>query len=156
MDSTRRTAGDCLQRCTRLAQANGKWRTNSEDWSSDWTRAVSVFEERLQARFLVPIDKLLSVPFAGFVVVALDCLLAETIQSYRKGRSSKSQETAAYFQEFVDESAPLKGAFAASERLKDFHDNVRNALAHDGETRGKWLIERGENADWVIRDTSRG
>lgn len=149
------TAGDCLQRCRRLAQANGKWRTDLQD---DWAKAVDAFDSRLRPRFLDPIKKLLPLQFAGFAVVVLDCLLAETIQSFRMGRSSKPQETAEYFRRFVSESESelLKGAFATNGRLKDFHDNVRSALAHDGETRANWLIQSRPQETWVVNITAKG
>jgi hypothetical protein len=49
-----------------------------------WEMAVDIFLDRINGRFLIPIDKIINhsdwrvSEFSGFIVIAIDCLLIET------------------------------------------------------------------------------
>ena len=65
---------------------------NTDDWKSltfkdevDWELAVSIFRDRLETRYLEHIRSLLQRKTIGFVVLALDCILVETVQQFRLG-----------------------------------------------------------------------
>src|SRR6266511_5573892 len=59
----------------------------------DWEAGVTMFEKRVR-RFLEPVRVLMMASeievriYAGFAIMALDCLLVETLQSFRIGRSN--------------------------------------------------------------------
>ncbi len=88
--------------------------------------------------------------YAGFAVVALDCLLIDTIQSFVEGESSSGTE---FFERFINEGY-LNGDLGS--RCDDFVRNVRNPVLHDGETRGNWLIRSDPSAGWIVRDDADG
>jgi hypothetical protein len=58
--------------------------------SPDWNRAVEILQQRVTARYIDPADRLLqndsSKPATkrrfGFTILALDCLLVETLQAF--------------------------------------------------------------------------
>src|ERR1700733_7977249 len=85
---------------------------------ADWQRAITIFEDRLETRYLEHIRALLPRKTSGFVVLTLDCALIETLQQFRLGvRKTPDKEGKKYFvvfltttlfsQHFDEESAGL-------------------------------------------------
>src|SRR5215510_203703 len=64
----------------------------SRDWEAldsnspkDWSRAADMIRDRLEGRFLRFASNCLRSRDSGFVVLAIDSLLAETIQQFKEG-----------------------------------------------------------------------
>src|SRR5437660_4686406 len=81
---------------------------SSEDWSAlsisapaDWTRAADMVRDRLEGRFLRFVDSWLSDPFSGFIVLAVDSLLAETIEQFRAGETDGRGKSQRYISHFL-------------------------------------------------------
>jgi hypothetical protein len=114
--------------------------------SPDWQTVFRAFHRRILERFLQPIaelgryDDLEELPMRpGFAILALDCLLIDTLQSFREGRCSTGEvSTAASFRDFL-RNAPAFGDFKSNDRA-DFFGDIRNGLLHNGETRHNWKI----------------
>lgn len=114
--------------------------------SPDWQAVFRAFHRRILERFLQPIaelgryDLLEELPMRpGFAILALDCLLIDTLQSFREGRCSTGElSTAASFRDFL-RNAPAFGDFKSNDRA-DFFGDIRNGLLHNGETRHNWKI----------------
>ena len=76
--------------------------------SSDWDIAIKILEDRMYGRFLKQIDLLDNNPkrnvgvFAGFAIMALDCLLIETLEQFYKGkiRTGQGMDEKAFFNFF--------------------------------------------------------
>jgi hypothetical protein len=133
-----------------------------------WSKAIGVFERRMNERFFRCIESLLKsdeepaenqpiVP--GFAIIALCCLLVETLQSFYEGGPAqgprlpdgacpypsgcaKEPSTARPFKEFLKRSPHFNSDFHNSEIRGDFSQHVRNALLHEAETRQGWLIRK--------------
>lgn len=111
-----------------------------------WQRVIAAFKRRLTERFLQPITDLAKydnedpLPMRpGFAILALDCLLIDTIQSFREGRVTTSEVSPALsFKNFL-RSSPCFTDFKSADR-DDFFGYVRNALLHNGETREDWTV----------------
>jgi hypothetical protein len=74
----------------------------------------------------------------GFAILSLDCLLIDTIQSFREGRFSTGEVSPpVLFKSFLKN--PKFSDFNGRDREEFFH-YVRNALPHNGETRKDWKI----------------
>lgn len=111
----------------------------------EWHEVLWAFKRRIRERFLKPIASLARydhesvrrmVP--GFAILSLDCLLIDTIQSFREGRVLTGEVSpAASFKSFL--KSPKFSAFSATDR-NEFFKYVRNALLHNGETRKDWKI----------------
>ncbi len=107
-----------------------------------WVEVVAAVRRRLDERFLGPIATLAStgrrdglVP--GFAILALDCLLIDTLQAFREGRVTTGENTTAKsFRTFL--KGPRFSCFSGNDRW-GFQD-VRNGLLHNGETRGDWKV----------------
>src|SRR5262249_48694813 len=112
---------------------------------SAWDEALSAVRRRIAERFLRPMrdlarfdkqDELPNRP--GFAILALDCLLIDTIMSFREGRVSTGEVSTAHsFRQFL-KSQPFRD-FSSRDR-SDFFDYVRNGILHNGETRKDWKV----------------
>jgi cation transport regulator ChaC len=119
--------------------------TDTEPNTGAWREVIDAMRRRIQERFLIPIQELArfdehdKLPYRpGFAILALDCLLIDTIQSFREGRVSTGDVSPAHsFKTFL--SAPRFSDFTKNER-GEFFQYVRNAILHNGETRKDWKI----------------
>ena len=67
--------------------------------SPGWKTAIDIFEDRVEGRFLKQIEILAGKndgkirEFSGFAIIALDCLLIETLRQFYRGskRTGKDQ-----------------------------------------------------------------
>lgn len=111
----------------------------------EWAEVLAAFRRRIRERFLKPIGELarhdtLDDPPTrpGFAILALDCLLIDTIQAFREGRARTNDiSPARSFKDFL--RAPRFVSFNKRDRDEFFH-YVRNGLLHNGETRGDWKV----------------
>jgi hypothetical protein len=105
--------------------------------AKDIVGIVRLLEERLRERYINPIKK--SNAKNGFAVIALGCLLLETLQCFYTGRATSDRQSRAVFKEF----------FARDPRFLQFHEvaddfyyGVRCGILHQGETSRGWTIVR--------------
>jgi hypothetical protein len=123
-----------------------------EDWANldfadeeDWQRAITIFEDRICYRFLDEVDAIQDMPFSGFAVMALDCLLIETLQQFREGETRTPWgEAEEYFRNFLTGTA-FKEHFD-EDIAEKFRDQIRNGILHQAETKGSSKI-------WIRRGT---
>lgn len=124
-----------------------------------WAEAFRVFERRMKERFFSCIDALINAdtkrdsqssasctsslwrPDAhcvpGFSIMALCCLLIETMQAFREG---PSDDTIGQFKKFLRRPA-FGEAFAKDCIATSFVTGIRHGILHEAETR-KWVIRR--------------
>ena len=122
----------------------------------DWGKAVSMFDKRMM-RFTEPIRILMETPdteaaiYSGFSIIALDCLLIETLQSFRTGRTNplkgdgKSKDTITNFLTQRNNFAKHFNASAAD----IFYNHFRCGILHQGEVKSSGLI-RIDTANMVL------
>jgi len=136
-----------------------KWKTlaiqKSTNWSNDWKTAVNVFEKRINARFLNQIDALIinqnkdAARFSGFAIVALDCLLIETLDQFyngnhttrRKATKTDDPDVGAFHAVF-QRSSKLRSFFDTVAKTKVFYQHIRCGLLHQAQTKRKSKINR--------------
>jgi len=141
--------------------------------NSDKCELGRYLKERYEDRFLKPIELLRSAPHNevgyGFALMALCCLLIETIESYRKGwpssygrelknlakrpenKTSPPQyklnppfggiDSKTAFVDFFTE--PDHQQFFPSVNGEVFYTEIRCGLLHQAQTKGSWRITRG-------------
>ncbi|MBI1956558.1 MAG: hypothetical protein HYS38_09210 [Acidobacteria bacterium] len=118
---------------------------NNGDWHrapTEWREAIRVFKQRIKTRFLEPAAALERGGYAGFAILALDCLLIETIGAFKNGKNARNTgESKKVFVNFLTGSPSFSAVFNAA-RAEDFFTYVRNGLLHDGETRKGWLVKK--------------
>jgi len=117
-----------------------------EDWNAldfsreqDWLKAINIFEDRIKGRFFEFIDKIKKFEFGGFAVMALDCLLIETLQQFYEGKArTPERESKKYFKNFLTRGV-FKDYF--KEKMPDmFYEQVRNGILHQAEIKGNSKI----------------
>lgn len=130
-----------------------------------WESATSLLKDRLETRYLRPIDKILFMRITsgeGFAVMTLICSLIEFLQSCYEGKTFdhrliKSEDTkigygnsSKKFKSFLEQQQPFKTIFSKSvskpnKYIKtfadDFYSNVRCALLHEASTNNGWTIK---------------
>ena len=135
--------------------------------SADWQIAVDIFEDRIKGRFLKQVEVLESNSdrqikyFSGFAIMAIDCLLIETLQQFYKGtkRTGKAQDEV-MFHEFFQRTLDLSSFFDTAAKTNVFYVQIRCGILHQAQTKKKSTIHIRSGtpiAQWVdIADHSQG
>ena len=117
------------------------WKALNLATQSDWRKGVRMVEDRLNARFfdaIKPIDKQ---DFAGFAVLALDCLLIETLQQFREGADETPRRKGEqYFVDFLT-TAPFSAYFSKATAAK-FYDHFRCGILLQAEIKSSSKVRR--------------
>ncbi|HOX87937.1 MAG TPA: hypothetical protein PLY04_18310 [bacterium] len=129
-----------------------------EDWKrlafkseEDWSRAVDMLRDRLETRYLEHIRELLPRKTSGFVVLALDCALIETLEQFKRGtRKTPQRQGQTYFISFL--TSPGFALHFTETRAKIFYTQIRCGLLHQSEAEGVSRIKRGGSLP-VVSDT---
>lgn len=116
---------------------------------ADWDLAVIMFNKRI-GRFLEPVKALVNssdintVLFSGFAIIALDCLLIETLQSFRVGRQNpvryNDRQSSQMIVDFLTQRPSFKSYFDVEAKARVFCDHFRNGILHQGEVKSSGRI----------------
>ena len=134
---------------------------SSTDWfalsiqdEEHWQRAVTIVQDRLAGRFLRFADTCLPDPYSGFVVLALDCLLAETIEQFRAGIINGNGKSRKLIKRFL--ARPRFQPYFDEDARTHFFEDIRCGLLHQAEAREKWLVRRGRSVMLEKIELGRG
>jgi hypothetical protein len=118
-------------------------------WNESWEIAVAVFERRINARFIYQINALIknkdkaTASSSGFAIVALDCLLIETLNQFYEGiDETPKYNHAPAFHAVFQRSSTLKDIFNTKDKTKEFYYQIRCGLLHQAQTKGNSKINR--------------
>lgn len=128
--------------------------------NSDWTLAIGYLEKRLIGRFIEPADKLIQFESDknaidkkyGFAVLALDCLLLETIQSFYEGITDSSGKSKFLFVQFLQNRKNFKEYFNAENDAVRFYKDFRCGILHQGQTSGDAKVWSVGDLIWKTND----
>jgi hypothetical protein len=120
------------------------WQALDSNAPKDWSMAVAVVRDRLDGRFLGFASKFLKSKHSGFVVLAIDSLLAETIQQFKDGVTNGHGQSEKLVKRFL-EGTRFQPDFDAAAR-KAFYQDIRCGLLHQAEAKKMWLIRRKQPA----------
>jgi hypothetical protein len=120
-----------------------------ESTKDAWNEAVAMFRKRVD-RFLEPVNALMSsndtktILFSGFAIMALDCLLIETLQSFRNGRpnpvKANDRLSSKMIVDFLTQRPLFNTYFDNETKAKLFCDHFRNGILHQGEIKSSGRI----------------
>lgn len=104
--------------------------------------AINVLQSRLSERFIEPAEVLIKTeePLSpkdkkfGFTVLAIDCLLIETIQSFYSGVTDSTGQSKRIFIDFLTTSAKFKSYFPDRASAEAFYSNFRCGILHQAQT----------------------
>jgi hypothetical protein len=113
--------------------------------SSDWGKAITIFRKRIEDRFIQPVDTLLEserqLPRTqrryGFVIMAIDCLLIETLQAFRYGQVNTEGKSRPLITNFLQKSPHFGWTRVVAHQ---FYDDFRCGILHQAETMRDSLI----------------
>lgn len=143
-----------------------------------WEYAFRFFEERIETRYLKPIEAILNMgdnKGEGFAVVNLQCSLIETIESFIQGwvynatktvdkkgntwyfedkivkyKNDKELKNLNIFESFFANREPFSIRFEENNlQGDDFYWNVRCALLHETQTKNGWKIKTSNKDNTV-------
>jgi len=127
----------------------------TDDWAAafagaipNWDDAIDIVEDRIKGRFFQWIDPIVQKRFAGFVIIAMDCLLLETLHGFLTGASTRDTRNV-YMTMLMAAPFGFDKALAIA-----FYENVRCGVLHDTETRKGWLIRMMKTQHIVEQDSS--
>lgn len=115
--------------------------------SNNWDRAVEIFKTRIASRYLEPVDLLIKKdndrrPIDrryGFAILAIDCLLIETLQSFREGLTDTKGKSKDMFINFLTQRESFKDYFKKDDAERFYYD-FRCGILHQAETMGDSLL----------------
>jgi len=79
----------------------------------------------------------------GFSMMAVSCLMIESLESFRQGWQNSNSRSALAFCYFFDRSKYFKDL---SGHYQAFYKHIRCGLLHQAETTGGWKINRNESS----------
>ncbi|HEU4689037.1 MAG TPA: hypothetical protein VFS23_11775 [Vicinamibacterales bacterium] len=112
--------------------------------SPDWARAVEILEGRIHERYIEPIDHLIAAEEGrpanerrfGFTVLAVDCLLIETLGAFLDGLEDTENKSKATFCKFLTTRSLFLGDFT-EDLAKRFYKEFRCGILHQAEIGGE-------------------
>ena len=108
------------------------WRRLKFDREEDWITAIDIFKDRISGRFLIPISKIENYEYSGFAVMALDCLMIETLQQFFKGTFKTPQgKGKEYFADFLTNTS-FNNHFDTN-MAEMFYSQIRCGILHQAE-----------------------
>jgi hypothetical protein len=112
-----------------------------------WSHKPRFLEQRLRERYIDPIEKLKPEDKNGFTIMALSCLLIETLESFYQGWGDAAGKSKQCFELFFAREPRFK-AIQEAGLAGSFYADIRCGILHQGETKGGWKISRsGEMFD---------
>jgi len=135
-----------------------------------WKKAVKIFHDRIDARFLAPVEAMRKHKewavreFCGFTVLAIDCLLIETLGQFYNGfnetPSMKEKDKALnprgkrhhwFYAEFMKQMMSLSNANGFDTRRKRelFYSHFRCGILHQAQTKRKSRVVYKDKAEMV-------
>ena len=131
----------------------------ADDWSSldmtvkdDWSQAAEIVRDRIEGRFLQHAHVCLESQDSGFVVLAIDSLLLETLQQFRCGLTDGRRQSGQMVRAYL-EGSQFQPGFDEPAR-KAFYEDIRCGLLHQAEARRMWLVRRDQ--DQMLRRVENG
>ena len=111
--------------------------------TNDWERMVEIFQDRIEGRFLKPVRLIAKDvdigEFSGFSILALDCLIIETLNQFYSGLDETEGEHKKAFWNFFKNSEFFKNHFS-KEQANTFYSHYRCGILHQAQTKGKSVV----------------
>jgi hypothetical protein len=119
---------------------------------ADWKKAVAILNDRVNGRFFNVVRKIQVEDFSGFAVLALDCLLIESLQQFKEGvDTTPNGKGGEFFEKFLTKTS--FGNYFDSVTALKFYQQFRCGILHQAEIKKTSKVHRyGE----LVRPSSDG
>ncbi|MBB3231959.1 hypothetical protein [Halomonas stenophila] len=118
------------------------WAELALDAEADWRRAVDMLRDRIDGRFLDHARNCLQSETSGFVVLAIDSMLIEALEQFRRGIVDGRGRSGELIRSFL--AGPRFQPQFDSVAANAFYEDIRCGLLHQAEARRLWLIRRSQ------------
>ena len=113
--------------------------------SADWVAAIDILAARIHDRYIEPVDFLIaseankpaSERRFGFTVLAIDCLLVETLGAFIEGLEDTDGKSKKTFCAFLRTRKQFAAEFATDDLAKNFYEQFRCGILHQAEIGGE-------------------
>ena len=110
--------------------------------SKSWEIAIDIFIKRIEPHYLEPVRLLISHEKEldprerkfGFTIMAINCLLIETLHCFRKGIIDNRNNGPKTFRDFLTQSKSFKKHFDTN-AADNFYLQICNGILHQAETK---------------------
>jgi hypothetical protein len=106
-----------------------------------WSKKPGFLKQRLRERYIDPIERLAPEHKNGFNIMAVSCLMIETLESFYQGLADTKTKSRECFEMFFARQQRFK-AIQDAGLATSFYYDVRCGILHLGETRGGWTVSR--------------
>lgn len=128
---------------TKLSASMTVARYRALELSGDRKALGNFIRERFEERYFSAVNN--SSSKHGFTILAVGCLIIETLESFYQGRANTRSKSQKMFRDFFARDTPLS-VFAGGDDW--FFNEIRCAILHQAETRGGWrILRRGQLLD---------
>lgn len=111
--------------------------------SPGWERGISILEQRIRGRFADIVDSLIAEDELrppkgrkfGFVILAIDCMLLETLEAFRRGLTETRNKSRQLCTCFLT-TRPAFSAFFDSTLAARFYSEFRCGVVHNAQVFG--------------------
>ncbi len=132
-----------------------EWKEIDFSQEDGWKQAFTIFEDRIRGRFLDVVENFERKNGTGFAVMALDCLLIETLQQFREGEArTPDRQSGEYFRRFLTETS--FGEFFDRPKATLFFDHIRCGILHQAEVKGSSMLQTKAEIPLVSDDGNGG
>ncbi len=116
------------------------WKELNFNKEEDFEKGIEIFKDRIDMRFLNPISDIERKEYTGFLIMALDCLLIETLQQFIEGvPETPPGKSKCYFKKIM--VSYFKGGFN-EKKAEMFYEQIRCGLLHQAETKASSKIKK--------------
>ncbi|MER3146618.1 hypothetical protein [Salmonella enterica] len=139
----------------------------SNPTEEDWKHAVQFFDDRINERYLEPVERIRgdgttnNLKGAGFAICTLLCALVENLETFYRGINFKVNPQGMYeygngcsrtlFTDFLKSKSPFDEYFGNETALANsFYSGVRCSLLHDASTCDGWVINIREHKTVLV------
>jgi len=104
----------------------------------------------MKGRFLEPVESIINQKnhnireFSGFTIMAIDCLIIETLNQFYKGIDETEGKHWKAFRDVFKGSPFFRDEFQTNKKCEIFYGHFRCGLLHQAQTKGKSRIRYGE------------
>ena len=144
------TKGDTNETLQRIIDNFEQGKMNEED-----KKNIQEFvKQRLMERYITPFPKDYGTNNKssqyGFLIMASMCLLIETIQAFKEGKDKYNPgEYGGVFERFLTQPETFN---CSQDLAKDFYENVRCGILHQGEIGNYWKIASSEMEEPITKE----
>jgi hypothetical protein len=121
-----------------------------KDDSPDWAKAVDIFFDRMDGRFFGPIKAIRGtkdakvVEFSGFAILAIDCLLIETLGQFYRGLDKTPSPHRHHYKMFFSKSKYFAEHLGDKKLSRIFYEHFRCGILHQVQTAKESRVSYGE------------